>query len=237
MFYNINLGASGLSPFNKYRNKTKSDTSKSVIDFTSLTKKPAFVKTGTTNLFGIKEEKKEASFDIFEDELSLEEDDSDSNTKIEKYPHGAIKKTTRYDDGSYDEIYKAKNGLSYMRIKRYESENSYTEIYRDSSGFCGKETFTTNPDGSTVSTNEFSNGKKYTETYRKNPDGGFTRKLENNDGTGYTETQAYNKDGSSSYSIENADGSGNTVIYNTDGSYTEISVDSNGNKTINKFEM
>ena len=230
MFYNINLGANGLSPFNNYRKKTESNSTNSIIDFTSLTKSKKDVV-----LFGLEEEKTD-SFNPFEENTTLEEETDGSNTEIQNYPNGAVKKTTRYDDGSYDEIYKTKNGLSYMKIKRFEDENSYTEIYRDSSGFCGKETFTTNPDGSTVSINEFSNGKKYIETYSKTPDGGFIRKLENSDGTGYIESQKYFLDGSSSYSIENFDGSGNTIIYYPDGSYKEILIDSEGNKTETEYK-
>ena len=236
MIHNINIGNGILSSFTNYRTtqKKQEKASNSIIEFDkkagnktpSLSDKLVFA-----DLF---ESTKAELQDTLENSNDRIENEDGSYTEITR-GNGTEKKVTKYKDGSFDEIYKSKGGISYMRIKRYENANDYTEIYRDSSGFCGKETFTQLEDGTSVSVNEFNNGKKYTETYRKNPDGGFTRKLENSDKTGYTETQKYNKDGTSSYSIENEDGSENTVIYNPDGSYVEIVTDSNGKTTVNKF--
>ena len=240
MIHNINSGNGFLSSIRHYKPEKKSETAtNSIIDFDFKLKPKDSAKTNDLILSAfseVKNETKPLSADSFSLETSNKiENEDGSYTEVLKYNNGTEKKTTHYKDGSFDEIYKSKGGISYMRIKRFENQDDYTEIYQDSSGFCGKETFTKLADGTSVSVNEFNNGKKYTETYRKNPDGGFTRKLENNDKTGYTETQKYNEDGTSSYSIENEDGSGNTVIYNPDGSYVEILTDSNGSTTINKF--
>ena len=241
MIRNINQENGILSSFTNYRfNAKKKTVTNSIIDFEVKTEANYNTKANNAILFALntttKEEVKKEQKTSLEPDSSTRIDNEDGSYTETIRRNGTEKKVTCYKDGSYDEIYKSKNGVSYMKIKRYTSKDDYTEVYQDSTGFCGKETFTKLDDGTSISSNEFSNGKKYTETYRKNPDGGFTRILKNSDGTGYTETQAYKEDGTSTYSIENEDGSGNTVIYNADGSYVEILTDSNGQITVNKFE-
>ena len=240
MIHKLNQTTDILSPAKNYRRSGKQGcASNSIIDFdVKEQQRKATARTLVLSAIDeIEEEKKrdaERTQHTPDCSTRIQNEDGSYTDKL-KYKNGSEKLTTYYNDGSYDEIYNSKGGLSYTRIKRFENPENYTEIYQDSSGFCGKETFVKLSDGTSVSTNEFNNGKKYVETYKKNSDGGFTRRMENSDGTGYVETQAYNPDGSSSYSIKNADGSGNTIVYNPDGSYVEILVDANGKETITKF--